>query len=165
MRKLLPYLGALGAAAICVGGIAMTAVGAVSLKSASDARSSAQALYEARLEVARAQDQIGGSDLDEAVAGARDANASALSVRKVTRRIADLLHATRLDAEVIGRSSRRGVATVVSARRQAEAAARTLAAISTYQRSSSASTSETNRALARILRALRDTNDSFPGGL
>lgn len=163
MMKLLAYLGLGGAACVCVAGVAMAVVGATSLSSASDARRSAQALLDARLEVARAQEQLGTSDLDEAVDGARDANASALGVKRITRRIADLLHATRLDAEEIGRSSRRGVATVVGARRQAEAAARSLSAISTYQRSSSAATRRTNVALVRILRALRETNESFPG--
>ena len=163
MTRLLGYLGLGGAAVVCIAGIAIAIVGATSLSSASDARRSAQALYDARLEVARAQGQIGSSDLEEAVAGAREANSSALGVKRITRRIADLLHATRLDAAEIGRSSRRGVSTVVSARKQAEAAARSLSAISTYQRSSSSATRRTNAALVRILRALRETNDSFPG--
>ena len=163
MKRTLPYLGVTGAALLCVTGVAMAAIGATSLGSASGARHSAKALYEARLQVAEAQEQVGGSDLEDAVQGAREANASALAVKTITARIAALLHATRDDAEVIGRSSQRGVSTVVATRQQTEAAARALAAISAYQRSATKSAITTNRALRRILHALRETNESFPG--
>ena len=163
MKKALPYFAVVGAALVCIAGLAMSGVAVTALGSASDARQSAQALYEARAEVARLQEGVGGSNLDEAVAGAQEANRSAITVREITRRIAELLHETRLDAEIIGRSSQRGVSAVTAARRQAVAAADSVNAISAYQRASASSTRRTNGALLRILRALRETNESFGG--
>ena len=156
-----PWLGIAGAALACLAGLAMLGVGAMTFKNAADARSSAATLYEARLQVTKTQNQMGESNLEEAVKGAQTANATAVRVRGITERIARLLHATRLDAAAIGASSRRGAATVVATRRQTDTAARALAAISAYQRSASISTARTNRALIRILRALRETNEEF----
>ena len=161
MRRALPWLQLTGAALACLIGLALLGVGATTFTNASGARRSAATLYEARLQVTKTQEQMGESNLDEAVEGAETANASALRVRRITEQIADLLHATRVDAAAIGASSRRGAATVVATRRQAETAAQALAAISAYQRSATASTARTNRALIRILRALRETNEDF----
>ena len=164
MRRALPWLGLAGAALACVIGVALLGVGATTFKSAADARRSAATLYEARLQVTKTQEQMGESDLMSAVEGARSANATAGKVRNITQQIAALLHETRIDAAAIGRSSRRGAATVVATRRQTEAAARALGAISAYQRSASSSAARSNRALVRILRALRETNEEFRGG-
>ncbi len=161
MRRALPWLQLTGAALACAIGLAMFGVGATTFKNAADARRSAATLHEARLQVAETQEQMGDSNLDEAVEGAENANASALRVKDITEQIADLLHVTRVDAAAIGASSRRGAATVVATRRQAETAAEALAAISAYQRSATASTVRTNQALVRILRALRETNEDF----
>lgn len=163
MRKLLPNLALVGAVAACVASVGMVAIAASSFKTASDARDSAATLYQTRLEVARAQDRIAGSDLQSAVAGAREANATAVEVKRVTEKIARLLHSTRNQAKAIGAASRRGAGSVTATRRQAVAAAGHLAAISAYQRSASRSAVISNRALARILRALREMNRSFPG--
>lgn len=161
MNRALPRLQLTGAALACLLGLAMFGVGATTFNNAADARRSAATLYEARLQVAKTQEQMGESNLDDAVEGANTANATALRVREITERIADLLHATRVDAAAIGASSRRGAATVVATRRQAETASQALAAISAYQRSATTSTARTNRALVRILRALRETNEDF----
>ncbi len=161
MKRSLPWLGLAGAALACLIGVAMMGVGAMTFKNAGDARRSAATLYEARLQVTKTQNQMGESDLDEAVAGANTANKSAERVRQITERIADLLHVTRQDAAAIGASSRRGAATVLATRRQSDTAAQALAAIAAYQRSATTSTAKTNRALVRILRALRETNEEF----
>ena len=163
MTRALPWLGLTAAALACAAGIAMLGIGATTFKGAADARRSAATLYEARLQVTETQQQMGESDLQSALEGARSANATATEVQDITERIADLLHETRRDAAAIGRSSRRGAATVVATRRQTDAAAQALTAISAYQRSASDSTASTNRALVRILRALRETNEEFRG--
>jgi signal transduction histidine kinase len=141
----------------------MVIVATGSLLNANGARNSAARLYEARQQVARTQEQVGGSNLHDAVAAARNANGSAERVQTITERIAALMDATRRQAASIGSTSRRGVRTVVLTRRQAQAAADALAAISSYQRSASRSAAISNRALRRILRALRRTNNGFPG--
>lgn len=161
MTRALPWLGLVAAALAGLAGLALFGVGAMTFTNAADARRSAATLYEARLQVTRTQNQMGESNLDDAVTGAETANASAARVQQITERIADLLHSTRRDAAAIGASSRRGAASVAATRQQSEAAARALAAISAYQRSATASTTKTNRALVRILRALRETNEEF----
>ena len=163
MKRALPWLRLTGAALACLMGLGMLAVGASTFKKAADARRYPATMYEARLQVTRTQEQMGESNLDDAVKGAKTANASAARVRGITEQIADRLHEARVDAAAIGASSRRGAATVVATRRQTETAAEALAAISAYQRSATASTVRTNRALERILRALRETNEDFQG--
>ncbi|MGH2734156.1 MAG: hypothetical protein ACRDKZ_01140, partial [Actinomycetota bacterium] len=128
---------------------------------ASDSVRDALDLYAARLEVAQAQKALGGSDLDDAVDAAGDANRIARRVGRLTRRIvATLVPAGRTARSTVG-LARRGTQVVVATRRQSAIATGSLGAISGYQRAASRSNKVTNRALQRILVALRRTNEEF----
>lgn len=129
--------------------------------SAAGALRSALELRSARIELADAQDQVGESDLGDVVAGARDANTTALGVGEATQKILDLLRPTAAAAKRSIASARAGARGATLTRRQTTAAAEVLATISAYQTSASRYSALTNRDLMRILEALRKTNESF----
>ncbi len=138
---------------------------AVSVQSKSQAHGSleqALRLYRARVEVAEAQRALGSSDLGDAVASGRKANAIALQVGVNTRRIARLLTPLGASARRSVNLGRRGVRSAATTRAQTVLAARVLAAISGYQRNAVRFASDTNVSLRRLLRELRKTNESFP---
>jgi ABC-type transporter Mla subunit MlaD len=124
----------------------------------------ARRLYAARLDVAAAEEALGGSDLEDALKSAKEANATAARVRSVTTEIADLLASAEQAATATSETSEEAVRTVSLTRRQTSATADLLALIAGYQTSATRFADDTNRALQRILRALRKTNESFPGG-
>lgn len=137
---------------------------AVQAKStARDTLEQAQRLYEARLGVARAQEDLGASNLEAAIASARKANTAAQSVKAITTRIARLLGEAEVAAEATSKTSRAAVRNVTLTRRQTVATGAVLAAISGYQQAASTFAGDTNAALLRILDAVRKTNRSFPG--
>ncbi len=164
MRRIAPIAGLVGAVLLALVMAAALVVSADAYRTGSGARRGAQRLHDSRVEVARAQERVGGSNLDEALASARAANSAAEKVGRITARVARLLQTTRVTAAAITAASRRGSRSVVFTRRQSEAAARSLFAISRYQTIASRSATVSNRALQRILRALRQTNENFPGG-
>jgi hypothetical protein len=127
-----------------------------------DALEGAGRLLAARRDVADAERLLGDSNLDDALISARSANATAVRVGRITDRIARLLESTDAAASGVARSSRQGVSSTTSARRQTETAERVLAAISAYQGNATTLASTNLRALRRVLRALRRTNQSFP---
>lgn len=119
-------------------------------------------LFDARLHVAKAQRALGDADIKDALTGAREANTAAERVAVVTRRIVRFLRPLTSTADAMASSARTGLRGVRFARRQSEAAAQLLGAISEYQDAASNYTRGTARALQRILAALRRTNGSFP---
>ena len=119
-------------------------------------------LHEARLDVARAQEALGGSDIQDAVRSGREANATALRVGALTKRIVDLLTPLTEKTKRTVVSGRRGIRSTVVAKKQTAVVSRILGAISGYQRSAVADADKTNSALRRILKALRETNESIP---
>lgn len=119
-------------------------------------------LYSARQHVARAQEALGDADIKDALIGATGANEAAERVSLVTRRIVKLLRPTTRTADVIAASARTGLRGARFARRQTEVAAQVLGAISGYQSAARDYSNSTNRALRRILAALRETNATFP---
>ena len=123
----------------------------------------ARRLEDAQEAVARAEAQLGESDLQTAVATAERANATALEVKSLIERMVRLLAPTRETAGSIVASARSGTSNVVYAHRQTELAAQLLGAIAGYQGSATESARKSNRALERILAALRETNRSFEG--
>jgi hypothetical protein len=138
---------------------------AVATQSKSQAHSSLQdaiRLHEARVDVAKAQRALGSSDIGDAVRSARDANAIALRVGLLTKKILSLLQPLSADTETAVTQGRRGMRNTVVARRQTRVAAAILGAISGYQKSSAEDARVTNKALRRVLAALRDINESFP---
>lgn len=139
----------------------------VSFGFAADARDSvegAQALFDAQVRVADAQDKLEGTDLQEAITSAREANAVAFRVGKVTARIVSFVESAQEAVDALISTSQRGAQSAVFASRQLDAAAGILSEIGGYQRQAKASAGKTNRALRKVLEALRKTNRSFPGG-
>jgi predicted ATPase len=119
-------------------------------------------LREARLQVARAQRALGSSDIEDAARSGARANEVALRVGEQTDRIAALLRPLRAAAVRTTSAGRRGIRGTVATRRQTEVAADVLEALAAYQHEASANATATNRALKRILAALRKTNREFP---
>lgn len=165
MKRLLPWLGAFLSVAMVVGGVGAFVASGQTASSAEETLDNARRLYRARAQVAESEGKIGESDLESAVVSAREANATAERVGRVTARIARLLERTDAVAASIAASSSRGVRSTAVSRRQTEIAARILAWIAGYQRDSARFSALNNRALQRSLRALRETNRSFPGTL
>jgi hypothetical protein len=158
-------IGSLIAAGLFLAVSAVTLVVAVQAKTqAHSTLDQAHRLYEARLQVAQAQKDLGNSDLDTAVDSAGKANATAERVKAITTEIADLLGAADIAAAATSKTSRASVKNVALTRKQTVATSNVLAAIAGYQRVATRFATETNRALVRILRAVRKTNESFPGG-
>jgi hypothetical protein len=138
---------------------------AIATQSKSQAHSSLQdatRLYQARLDVARAQKALGGSDIGDAVRSANDANETALRVGALTKRVIRLLQPLTNSTEEAVKQGRRGIRSSVVARRQTKVAAQILGAIAGYQKAAVDNSDLTNKALRRILVALRETNESFP---
>lgn len=119
-------------------------------------------LFSAREHVALAQEALGDADIEDALIGATQANEAAERVSLVTRRIVKLLRPTTRTAGVIAASARTALRGARFARRQTEVAAQVLGAISGYQSAARDYSSSTNRALRRIIAALRETNATFP---
>jgi hypothetical protein len=152
------------AAFALAGTVAMFAVALQTRSQAGESLDGARALHAARLDVAEAQEALGEGDLSDAVASARSANEVALEVGKATSKIVDLLETTDDAAAEIARAARRGARGAVFTRRQSEIVGDALGAIAGYQSAASGSSEETNRALRRILIALRRTNEEVPEG-
>ena len=159
LRKIAPVA---ASALLLALSLATVAVAFRSKSQAQDSLESALQLREARLDVARAQDALGSSDIGDAITSGRKANAVALRVGERTDRIAALLEPMRESVERSTSQGRRGIRGAVAARRQTEIAAEVLEALAGYQRAATDSASVTNGALRRILTALRETNEDAP---
>jgi predicted ATPase len=147
--------------------LAVAAFGAlaVATQSKSQAHSSLEdaiRLREARLDVAKAQKALGGSNIQDAARSGQKANAVALRVGALTERIVTLLRPLSGSTKEAVDQGRRGIRNSVVARKQTETAAGILGAIAGYQSAAVDDAALTNRALRRILTALRETNESIP---
>lgn len=161
---MLPWLGVAASALAALVAVASVFVASSAESTARRARGGAQALLEARVAVAHAQEKLGTTDLDDALDAARSANATAQKVGRITRRIVGLLVPTERTAAAAQSAAARGVRSATVARRQTQVAARVLALIAGYQSTATRQAGKTNAALRRILVALRKTNESFPPG-
>ena len=157
------WLALVASALVCAASAGSLFVAVTSKSQASDSLEQAIRLRRARIDVANAQRELGGSDLSDAAASGRKANAIALRVGRHTRRIANLLEPLGVSARRSVALGRRGIRSAITARRQTKIAAEVLAAIAGYQRSATEYATTTNSALRRILKALRETNKSVPG--
>ncbi|MEA2432622.1 MAG: hypothetical protein QOG54_79 [Actinomycetota bacterium] len=164
MKRTLPWVGVVLSAVLAVGSAGAFAASLGASKDAHSAYEGAERLYQARLDVAEAQKKLGDSSIEDAIISARKANATAESVGVVTKRIARLLAATEGIADAITDASRRGLASTSFVRKQSGVARDILATIAAYQARATRYASINNKALGRILKALRETNDQFPGG-
>ena len=137
---------------------------AVATQSKSQAQESlrdAIRLHEARLDVARAERALGGSDIGDAVESGQRANAIAVRVGVLTDRVIDVLTPLSGSTKEAVAQGRRSIKNSVIARRQTRVAAEILGAIAGYQRTAIVDADLTNEALRRILKALRETNESI----
>jgi hypothetical protein len=157
-----PWAGLVLAALVAVASFGALVVATRSKSQAHSSLEDAIRLREARLDVARAERALGGSDIGDAVRSGRKANAVALRVGTLTDRIVDLLAPLSDSTKEAVEQGRRGIRNSVVARRQTEVAAEILGAIAGYQHAAVTDADETNAALRRILSALRETNESIP---
>lgn len=153
---------AAGLSLILAGGMLLVALGAKA--DADDALDNSRRLYHAQLDVAEAQEALGGSDLGDANEAAADANRTALRVGEVTERIVARLGGLKRAVDDLTSISRRGSQNAVFARRQTDVASDLLGSIRGYQTAAARLALTTNDALERVLRALEETNEDFPGG-
>lgn len=159
LRTLAPLIGSALLAVVALGAVV------VAFRSKSQAQESLQSalrLREARIDVAEAQKALGESDIGDAVVAGREANEVALRVGDQTDRIAALLEPMQDSAERSVTEGRKGIRGAVAARRQTHVAAQVLEALAGYQRAATDNALVTNRALRRILEALRETNEDAP---
>jgi hypothetical protein len=164
VKRALPWLGVALSALLALASAAAFAASVGASKDAHAALQGAERLYQARLAVADSQKQLGESSIDDAIASAEKANATAERVGAVTEKIAALLADTDDIADAITAASDKGLASTSFVRRQSGIARDILATIAAYQQRATRYASINNKALARILKALRATNDDFPGG-
>lgn len=157
-------LGLIGSAIALATGIALFVVAAGGRSDAHGTLATTERLHEAQLAVAEAEADLGGTDLGDAILAARRANQAAVRVGHVTARIVKLLHRSEATVGAMLQASERGASGAIFARDQTRIAASILAAINSYQAAAERYSGVTNRALERVLRALRETNRSFPGG-
>lgn len=161
MRRALPWFGVVAAALPLLLALVLTFVAVSAQRTASGSLDSAQRLFDAREAVAEAQAQLGDTDLKEGIEAGREANAVALRVRRVTARIVRLLEPTERATRATVASARRGTQGAIVTRRDTAAAADIIAAVNGYQKAATRYATQTNRALRRILVALRETNRTF----
>lgn len=161
--KALKSVGALVACLLVAGMGLGTAVVAYNAKNqAHSSLEQARRLRDARLEVARAQEALGSSDINDAAEAGDKANAVALRVGQQIDRIAQLLGPLQSSATRSTTQGRKGIRGAIAARRQTQVAADVLEALAGYQIEASENAVRTNRALRRILVALQKTNRNFP---
>lgn len=163
MRRLLPWVGVMASGVLALGSVAALGVAMLEQGAAREALLGSVRAREAELSVVKAQRELSGTDVSDALASIRSANEAAERVAALTGRLVESLEVT---LEETGRSveaSREAAAGTVQARRETDLAAELLAAIAGYQGSAAGSADRTNAALRRILRALRETNRELSG--
>jgi hypothetical protein len=131
-------------------------------RQATDALSSAERLRATRLELTRAQEAVGGSDLSDALAGAVAANEVAERLRRSTARMIPLLRSADEAGATTVAATKRTATALRKIIRRARPASRVLRTIAREQGASSGAARVTNSFLRRILAALKRTNRSFP---
>lgn len=163
MSRTLSWTAAVLSGLLALGSGAALTVAALERDAAGTALRGSIRSREAERSVVRAQGRLTGADVGEALDSIRRANEAADRVAGLTRRLVGLLEATLAETTGAVEASREGASRTVTARRETDLAAQLLAAIAGYQASASDSAAATNRALRRILEALRATNREFPG--
>ena len=141
-----------------------TALAAALISERQAARSADDALRlrAAQVEVARAQRTVGSGDIEGAIGSIRRANTIAVRIDRLTSQILGLLSPTARSVAGTISLARRAARNAAQSRRLTQAVSGALAAIAAYQQSASSYGRITNRALRKILLALRRTNRSFP---
>jgi hypothetical protein len=149
-------------AVLCVAGIGSFFMAAGTLLQANDALEGAENIRASQLRLVEAQKALGGSNLEEALTGAEAANAAAEDVRTTTEKIIPLLRAAERGSGSVTSVSRETGRRVASLEIRAALATKLLRALAGEQDSSAEAGVITNGFLRRVLRALKETNQSFP---
>lgn len=161
MNRAWRWVGLFLSALLAVASFGMLAVAAQSKSQAHGSLQDAEQLLQARMDVAEAQEALGSSDIGDAVESGQRANAIALRVGALTERVVKLLTPLGASTKESVKQGRRGIRNSVVARRQTKVVAGILGAIAGYQEAAVEDADVTNRSLRRILRALRETNESI----
>ena len=162
MTRVLKWVAVVVAAMLAAGSGAAIVSARQTLEQAKGAIEGAQRLRKVRIDLVDAQEGVGKSNLEEAVAGARIANAAAEEVKLTTLRLLRRVEAALGDVEALTASSEASGERVAISRARTRLASQLLAAITNEQLSASSATHASNRYLRRILKALRRSNRAFP---
>jgi len=162
MKSIRGWIGVVVAASVALSGLGAAAVARQTLTQAETTQQGAARLREARLGLVDAQDALGNSDLEDAVAGAEGANKAALEVKASTSLLLRTLQGLANDVDGLTATSAASGKSLDLTRERMRLAAQLLEAVSSEQQAASDATSYTTRYLRRILAALRETNRSFP---
>lgn len=163
MRRVLSWISVMVSGAVTLGFGAGLGVAVLERDAAEGALHDSLRARAAEVSVVKAQGRLTGTDVGEALTAIRQANQAAGRVATLTRSLAASLEATVGETTGAVEASREGAGRTTAALRETEAVAELLAAIAGYQASASSSADETNKALRRILRALRETNRELSG--
>lgn len=163
MRRALSWISVAVSGALTLGFGAGLGVAVLERDAAEGALRDSLRARAAEVAVVKAQGRLTGTDVGEALTSIRQANQAAGRVAALTRSLAASLEATVGETTGAVEASREGAGRTTAALRETEAVSGLLAAIAGYQASASDSADETNRALRRILRALRETNRELSG--
>jgi hypothetical protein len=162
MKRILRVTALVASAIVCAASIGAVAVAGMTYRQATTAFSSAEELRATRLELTQAQQQVGSSDLSDALAGAVAANEVAQRLRRSTARMIPLLRSADTAGAGTVEATKRTAAALRTIIRRARPASRVLRIIAREQSRSSQAAHVTNSFLRRILTALKKTNRSFP---
>jgi len=158
MKSIGGWIGVAVAASVALSGLGAAAVAGQTLTT----QRAAARLRETRLGLVDAQNALGDSDLEEAVAGAEGANEAALEVKASTSLLLRRLQGLANDVDGLTATSAASGKSLDLTRERMRLATQLLEAVNSEQQAASDATSYTTRYLRRILVALRETNRSFP---
>jgi hypothetical protein len=158
MTRVLRWVAVVVAAMLAAGSGAAIVSARQTLDQATGAIEGAELLRKARIDLADAQEGVGKSNLEEAVEGARIANAAAEKVKLTTLRLLQRVEGALADVESLTATSEASGQRVAVSRARTKLAAALLSAISGEQTAASRATHSSNRYLRRILKALRRSN-------
>jgi hypothetical protein len=162
MTRALRWVAVVVAAMLAAGSGAAIVSARQTLDQAKGAITGAERLRKVRIDLADAQEGVGKSNLEEAVEGARVANAAAEEVKVTTLQLLQRVEAALVDVEALTASSESSGERVAISRARTRLAAVLLSAISDEQRTASRATHASNGYLRRILKALRRSNRAIP---
>lgn len=162
MTRAFRWIAVAVAAMLAAGSFAAIVSARQTLEQARGAIEGAQDLRKVRIDLVDAQEGVGKSNLEEAVQGARIANAAAENVKVTTIRLLRRVESALADVDALTASSEASAERVAISRARTRLAAALLSAISGEQRAASRATHVSNRYLRRILAALRRSNRAFP---
>lgn len=162
MMRIPGWLGVVVAAFLALSGLGAAAIARQTLSQAETTQQGAARLRETRLGLVEAQNALGDTNLEDAVAGAEGANEAALEVKASTALLLQRLRGLAEDVEQLTSTSASSGQSLELTRERMHLATQLLEAVRSEQQAASDATSYTTRSLRRILTALRETNRSFP---